>query len=223
MKQALIIFAREPIPGTVKTRLARTVGPQAAMELYRAMLGDVLETARSLPDTRLMLFWALQTGVVPDLPEFPGLEMFVQQGADLGERMDNAFSRAFSLGITSCCCIGSDLPDLPAASIRQAFYELESPETDCVFGPAEDGGYYLAGMKRRTAGLFAGIAWSTPQVLEASLDKARELRLATTLLPLWYDIDVMDDLRRLAESPGEAAPRTRRVFSSICTDIREGD
>jgi len=143
MKKALIIFAREPVPGKVKTRLARDVGEQEAAELYAAMLADVLEKAVSLDDVRPLVFRALETGILPDGPEFPGLEMLEQQGADLGERMNNAFIRALSLGIDACCCIGSDLPDLPLDYIRQAFRELEQSETDVVFGPAEDGGYYL--------------------------------------------------------------------------------
>lgn len=215
MKKALIIFAREPVPGKVKTRLARDVGEQAAAELYAAMLADVLEKAVSLDDVRLLVFWALETGILPDGPEFQGLEMLEQQGADLGERMKNAFIRAFNLGIDACCCIGSDLPDLPLDYIRQAFRELEQPETDVVFGPAEDGGYYLVGMKKINDRLFADIAWSTPLVLETSLEHARELKLNTCLLPVWYDIDLIGDLRRLASLPGQSAPRTRSVFSRM--------
>jgi rSAM/selenodomain-associated transferase 1 len=215
VKKALIIFAREPIPGKVKTRLALDVGEQAAAEIYAAMLADVLEKAVSLDNVRPLVFWALETGIIPDHTEFSGLETFEQHGTDLGDRMANAFTSAFSLGIDACCCIGSDLPDLPADYIRQAFRDLESPETDIVFGPAEDGGYYLVGMKKTNYGLFANVAWSTPRVLATSLERARESELTTRLLPAWYDIDLIGDLRRLASSPGQSAPRTRSVISNI--------
>jgi len=215
MKKGLIIFAKEPLPGKVKTRLAQDVGDQAAAELYGAMLGDVLEKAVSLDDVRPMVFWVLETGRIPDHTEFPGLEMFEQQGSDLGERMKNAFISAFDLGIEACCCIGSDLPDLPVEYVRQAFRDLERAETDVVFGPAEDGGYYLVGIKTMHDRLFTGIAWSSSRVLESSLERAREMELRTGLLPAWYDIDMIGDLRRLLLSPGQAAPRTRSAHAAL--------
>lgn len=215
MNRALIIFAKEPLPGKVKTRLAQDVGERVAAELYGAMLADLLEIAHSLDTVRPLLFWALETSTMPDCPGFPGLEMFEQQGADLGERMNNAFIKAFSLGMDVCCCIGSDLPDLPVEYIRRAFCKLESPDTDVVLGPAEDGGYYLVGMKKLNAGLFRDIAWSTGMVLATSLKRADELQLKTTLLPPWYDIDLIGDLRRLASSPGKSAPRTRALFHNL--------
>lgn len=218
MKKALLIFAKEPVPGTVKTRLARDLDVHAAAELYAAMLGDVLETAVSLSDVRPLVFWALETGTVPGCPEFPGLEMFEQQGVDLGEKMRNAFIHAFGLGFETCCCIGSDMPDLAIGHIRQAFRNLESPEADVVFGPAADGGYYLVGMKKMHPHLFADIAWSTPAVLATSLERARGLGLRTSLLEPWYDIDTLDDLARLLGTGATNAPRTRRAAAGLLRD-----
>lgn len=226
MTRGLIVFAREPVPGTVKTRLARDLGKEAATELYAAMLADVLEQAASLDDLRVLVFWSQEGDTLPYYPAYPRLQMFRQSGGTLGERMAAAFSAAFARGIHACCIIGSDAPDLPAEYIRQAFDALEHGQADVVFGPARDGGYYLLGMKRLWEPLFEDIAWSSPQVLAASCERAAELNLATTLLPVWHDIDTIDDLQRLAASAAADALRTRAALRTIPHllpgDAREG-
>jgi len=218
MSRGLIIFARQPVPGRVKTRLAGAVGAPAAAELYSAMLADVLEQAAALPGIRPLLFWDCDGTGTPHRPDVPAMESFEQRGADLGLRMADAFGRAFGLGCEVCCVIGSDSPDLPPKYIRQAFALLESGETDVVFGPAEDGGYYLVGMKEIHPHLFADIAWSTPAVLATSLERARGLGLRTSLLEPWYDIDTLDDLARLLGTSATNAPRTRRAAAGLLRD-----
>jgi uncharacterized protein len=215
MNRGLIVFAREPVPGTVKTRLAASIGAPAASELYAAMLADVLERAVSLADVRVLVFWAQEGEILPRYPDYPQLEMFRQSGTTLGERMANAFSTALASGIRNCCIIGSDSPDLPVENICQAFGILERDQADVVFGPAGDGGYYLLGMKRLWERLFEDIAWSTAQVLAGSCRRAAELNLRAILLPVWHDIDTIDDLRRLAASSGGDAPRTRKVLRTL--------
>ncbi|WP_173198212.1 TIGR04282 family arsenosugar biosynthesis glycosyltransferase [Geobacter sp. SVR] len=209
--KGLIIFAREPVPGRVKTRLARQVGEQAAADLYAEMLADVVALAASLEDVRPVVFWALEN---PDVscPEFSGMGSARQQGACLGERMSDAFERTFADGSELCCIIGSDSPDLPADYVRQAFDVLEQGRADVVFGPSEDGGYYLLGMSRLWPELFEGISWGGPQVLEVSLERARKQGLRAVLLPTWYDIDTAADLERLAQSPDAVACRTGRML-----------
>jgi len=218
MTRGLIIFARQPLPGTVKTRLAGELGDRAAAGLYSAMLEDVLERAAGLEDTRLLVFWAREQGALLACPAFHRLEMFGQSGATLGERMANAFETAFENGIQDCCIIGSDSPDLPLEYISKAFDELERERADVTFGPAEDGGYYLVGMRRVWRRLFEDVAWGGPRVLETSLERARELDLRTCLLPPWYDLDRVADLRRLAGAPGRDAPRTRAMLRRVMTD-----
>jgi hypothetical protein len=228
MTKGLIIFAREPRAGTVKTRLARDLGShRAATDLYAAMLADVLASAATLDDTRQLLFWAMKSGAIPAFSSLPRLEMFEQQGRDLGERMANAFGRAFAGGCETCCIIGSDSPDLPPDYIRQAFGLLEGDEAEAVFGPAEDGGYYLLGLRRVPQGLFDEIAWSTPEVLRTSLERARLCGLRTALLPPWRDIDTNEDLDAFLERPAarNTAPRTLALAqrlkgnASLCPTI----
>ncbi len=211
MNRGLIIFARPPIPGQVKTRLAASIGDHNAADLYTAMLADVLELTTKLERTRVMVFWAIDDSSIPTFSA-PHVESFLQCGADLGERMKNAFIYAFNLGIDVCCIIGSDSPDLPPEYISRAFVTLEQDQSDIVFGPSEDGGYYLMGMRNAQPQLFEGISWSTSQVLPVSLERACVLGLRASLLPLWYDIDTIDDLSRLAHTYSSGAQHTRKAI-----------
>jgi len=219
MSRGLLIFAREPVPGRVKTRLARIIGDEGAAELYRAMLDDVIGMACGLEGIRPLLFWAADQGRLPAYSTAERCESYLQQGANLGERMAQAFSVAFAAGIRSCCIIGTDAPDLPPAFIRQAFDLLEHDGADTVFGPAHDGGYYLLGLRELYRGLFNDIAWSTPTVLSASLDRAKALGLRTRLLPLWYDIDTFDDLERLTTAPDAPRLATRAVLERLLNGL----
>jgi rSAM/selenodomain-associated transferase 1 len=209
--RGLIIFARQPLPGHVKTRLAGEVGVRPATELYAAMLEDVLERAARLIGVRVLVFWAMEQGELPRRPAYPHLEMRRQCDGNLGERMAAAFETAFTGDIDSCCIIGSDSPDLPPEYISRAFLLLENDQADVVFGPAEDGGYYLVGMKQLRRRIFEDLAWGGNEVLESSCQRARELELRTALLPVWYDLDTLDDLRKLAAASGRA-PRTRQLL-----------
>ncbi|MBI2354367.1 MAG: TIGR04282 family arsenosugar biosynthesis glycosyltransferase [Deltaproteobacteria bacterium] len=218
MKKALIIFAREAVPGKVKTRLAASVGPQAAAGIYDGMLRDVLEGCRRLADVTPVLFWSRTDTPFEVLAARYGHQAREQSDGDLGERMGNAFAETFTDGSDICCIIGSDSPDLPPAYIRHAFELLEGGEADAVFGPAEDGGYYLLGLRENRRELFEGIPWGTPQVLETSLERARSLGLRSAFLPPWYDIDTLDDLLRLTRSAPANARRTREAAGRLLKD-----
>lgn len=212
----LIVFAREPQPGRVKTRLARDIGDSRAAQLYAAMLDDVLATAAALRGFRTMIFWATENGKPPEHYRDMPCEHFVQTGSDLGERMINAFSTAFSGETGSCCIIGSDSPDLPPEYLCQAFDLLEQG-SEAVFGPADDGGYYLAGMRRLIPELFSGIEWGAATVLDESCRRAREQGVKTAFLPGWYDIDTLADLRRLTGSRGET--RSSRLAAALLAGL----
>jgi rSAM/selenodomain-associated transferase 1 len=181
------------------------------------MVLDVLERCNSLPDTDLLLFYDDQPG---SRDYFASLgtraSLHPQAGSDLGARMENAFSRAFGLGYRQVVIIGTDSPDLPRHHLLEAFQTLEGSRDLAVFGPTEDGGYCLLGLTSPHGAPFAGIPWSTPEVLETSLQKCREAGLPSELLPPWYDIDTVADLFRpsLLESVDEA-PRTLRYLLGL--------
>lgn len=215
MGSALIIFARQPVPGQVKTRLARDVGHDVATEAYRAMLADTLEVAAGVGAARRMIFWGGEGGGPADDFDGCGFEHFIQAGTGLGARMSGAFARAFEAGARHCCIMGSDSPSLPPEFIRQAFALLERDEADVVFGPCDDGGYYLLGLSSPQPQLFDDIAWSTPLVLAASMRRARVSGLRIALLPGWYDVDTLADLRRLATAGDGGATATRKVAMKI--------
>lgn len=199
MKQGLIVFAREPLPGTVKTRLAAAVGDQAAAELYETMLQDVLKTARQLSDTEIVVFWACEEESLPVLADRYRCRSRRQRQGDLGQRMQAAFEEMFADGYEQCCIIGSDAPDLPLSYIQDACQLLASEKTDVVFGPGRDGGYYLLGLRQVWPQLFKDISWSSAFVLEQSLAAAHYSGLTAALLPEWQDIDTLEDLQAFQE------------------------
>lgn len=225
MNRALIIFAREPVPGQAKTRMGQSIGNQAAADLYAAMLRDVLNTVANLPEMTPMIFWA-DTEFPKNMGDLEnGFTSYLQAGNDLGERMACAFDTAFSLGFEHCCIIGSDAPDLPPEYILQAFELLENNSVDVVFGPATDGGYYLAGMNKTYLQLFDGIPWSSRETLDKSCAKATALGISYALLPEWHDIDTLEDAILAFRMGLATASNTRKALEHLLphTFKSEGD
>lgn len=195
--RALIIFAKYPLPGRVKTRLSPPLTPEEAAGLYRCMLLDTLTMVASLSDISPFIFFQNEPGAAAYFRKIaPGTASQPQRGRDLGERMRNAFTEIFSRGFSQVAIIGTDSPDLPPEHIIKAFGLLEGEQTDLVFGPAEDGGYYLLAMKKLWEGLFSDLPWSSAGLLAASVARAETLRLGAAFLPEWHDIDTGVDLRR---------------------------
>jgi len=199
MKTGLIVFAREPLPGAVKTRLAASIGDQAAADLYETMLEDVLKTVRQLVDVAPVVYWACEEGSLLRLSEMYRCRSRRQSPGDLGQRMRVAFEEMFADGTDVCCIIGSDAPDLPLSYIQEAYRQLATQQTDAVFGPSRDGGYYLLGLRQLWPQLFTDIPWGSASVLELSLAAARDTGLTAFLLPEWQDIDTVDDLQAFQE------------------------
>jgi rSAM/selenodomain-associated transferase 1 len=195
MKKGLIVFAREPLPGKVKTRLAASVGDQIAADLYEDMLQAVLAATRKLDDVETVVYWACEEEALPRLAEKYHCSSRSQKIGDLGQRMLAAFEAMFAGGCQLCCIIGSDAPDMPRSYIREAYQLLATQQTDTVFGPSKDGGYYLLGMKQVWPRLFRDIPWSSEDVLKKSLIIALDAGLTTALLPEWQDIDTVEDLQ----------------------------
>jgi hypothetical protein len=199
MKKGLIIFAREPLPGAVKTRLAATVGNKAAADLYETMLQDVLKSARQLCDVETVVFWDCEEKSLPFLADRYRCSSRRQIPGDLGQRMQAAFEEMFATGCGVCCIIGTDAPDLPLSYIQDAYQHLATQQTDVILGPSLDGGYYLLGLCHVWPQLFVDISWSTADVLEQSVSVAQGSGLKTALLPEWQDIDTFEDLQAFQE------------------------
>jgi len=206
MKRALAVFAKAPLPGRVKTRLAPDLTPEEGADLYRCMLLDTLARVQTLA-ADMVIFYDGEVAFFHDLAPV-GL-LIPQEEGDLGERLQGAFGVLSSLGYQARVVIGTDAPDLPLPFIEDAFRLIESG-CDAVFGPAEDGGYYLVALGGTSEGIFRDIPWSGPRVLAVSQERAHELGLETSLLPTWYDVDTYQDLLRpgLAD-PENGAPLTR--------------
>jgi len=205
----LLIFAREPVLGRVKTRLAATIGPAAALAAYRELLALTAAAVAAAQVPATVWLAEAPTGSLataatalgpnfglsplPPRPEWPGLPWRVQPAADsLGTRMSHAFAEAFAGGAGRVVIIGTDCPGLTAALLRQAFGQLATH--DLVVGPATDGGYYLLGMNSLHPALFANKPWSTAAVLPATLADARRLGLRVAQLPTLADVDSAHDL-----------------------------
>ena len=194
-KAILVVMAKAPLPGRVKTRLCPPLSASQAAAVYDCFLQDRLREMGDLsgcdraiaytPEAAALRFRAYAA---------QSFDLFPQQGLDLGERMHNIFVDSCREGYGAVVVIGSDSPDLPKSIVQQAFERLSSGMTDVVFGPATDGGYYLVGMKETHPELFANVPWSTEKVLSTSLGIARALGIKTSLLPAWSDIDTYHDL-----------------------------
>jgi len=201
MDTLLIIFAKEPVPGQVKTRLCPPLSHAVAASLYGDFLEDILEEMRQLPHIRLAL------AHTPAGAEWffrrlaPKAHLWVQAGADLGERQAGAFAWGFGLGYKVVLVRGTDSPDLPKELVLEAAEALNAKKAEIVLGPSQDGGYYLVGLTQPRPELFRGLAWSTDRVLADTLALVRELQLTAHLLPQWLDIDGYNDLLAFSRKP----------------------
>jgi len=204
MNNCLIIFAKYPLPGQVKTRLARTLGNKIAAQIYAEFIRTILERVRRSDVVDHVAFAVGQQELIGAFQqEFPGADgYFAQaQSPDLGVRMREAFAWATERGFCRKVIIGTDSPALPLEWIHEAFHRLQRFEV--VLGPAEDGGYYLIGAREVYPALFADIPWSTEEVYRRSLQALIRNGLSYSSLQPYYDIDEEADLRRLAEEAPE--------------------
>lgn len=187
----LLLFIRNPRLGQVKTRLARTLGDGEALRIYLILLEKTRQAALGVPVER-WLFYSdfLENGDEWSETDF---QKKVQTGADLGERMENAFRQAFSAGADKAVIIGSDCPGLHGTLLQEAFNRLD--DADFVLGPTPDGGYYLLGMKQMEVSLFRGIVWSTDTVRAETLRRIEEAGKLCVFLPVLSDVDTEEDWR----------------------------
>lgn len=195
MKAILVIVAKEPVPGKVKTRLLPRFDARQASELYRLFIKDMVEELSRLSHRTLALAYTPEEAepTFRKMVDQP-LLLFPQEGADLGERLANIFERMFREGYEQVLIINSDSPDLSHRLVAKSLALFDDPLTDVVLGPCDDGGYYLVGLRRPIPELFAQIPWSTDQVLKKTLERAQSLGIVCSLSEPWYDIDTYEDL-----------------------------
>jgi rSAM/selenodomain-associated transferase 1 len=189
MTAILLIFIKNPRLGHVKTRLARTMGDEAALKAYQLLLEKTRLAALGAPFRRL-LFYSEQINT-KDAWDTSLFEKRVQTEGDLGARMQHAFEQAFELGAEKVAIIGSDCPELTPAVLQSAFDLLD--QHDFVLGPTPDGGYYLLGMKQMESAVFQDIAWSTEHVLAQTVAVIKAHQKTHVLLPVLSDIDTEAD------------------------------
>ncbi|MCO5168700.1 MAG: TIGR04282 family arsenosugar biosynthesis glycosyltransferase [Planctomycetes bacterium] len=185
----VIVMAKAPRPGRVKTRLAQGLGSEAAAcALARAFLLDVWRSVEGLPWAQGVIAGdALDMGV-------PGAPVWPQGEGDLGERLERVIERALR-DAGAVIVVGSDSPGLPMALLEEARAALE--RADAAIGPCSDGGFYLLGLRRHRPGLLGGLPWSAASTHAATLARLRAEDFDPVELARWFDVDDVDDLRRL--------------------------
>lgn len=217
---ALLVFAKPPEPGVVKTRLLGMLSPQQAAKVHEACLADTLEHMGRVPGCGKFLQVAGEIeqarALTPALALVRNWHVSIQSGRDLGERMQEGFARLLRAGCGKVVIVGTDTPWMGAARVRLAFEWLAT--TEVVLGPSADGGYYLVGARRLVPSMFRGIAWGTAHVLESTLTALEKTGATYRLLARDFDVDRAQDLARAAEllrAHPERAPRLAAILMEL--------
>jgi hypothetical protein len=197
----MILFAKAPVPGRVKTRLHGYFTPGQAAELHAALVRDMVSTLLTMAGEADL---ELHTDSLTDAWSDIEVARRLQIRGGLGERILSALETALAQGHPRAMIVGSDAPSLPAGHLRRL---LESP-ADVALGPARDGGYYAISCRRTHPAMFAGVRWSSPDTLTDTLGAARAAGLTVAVGDPWFDIDSAADLLRLARS-GSVPAHTR--------------
>ncbi|MGI0116889.1 TIGR04282 family arsenosugar biosynthesis glycosyltransferase [Zooshikella sp. RANM57] len=198
MQQLVILFAKPPQAGAVKTRLIPALGEQGALSVHQRLLDRTLAIMQQLPASLNIQLCLAEPIVKPDVMSdyfFGQWPVCLQQGDNLGERLANAFKSNFAWA-DQIVIIGSDCPVLTADYILQAFTAL-TKKNDVVIGPAEDGGYVLIGLSRFIQALFLNMPWSTPQLFNETITQLNNQQVSYHLLTELWDVDVPADVKRL--------------------------
>ena len=215
---ALMVMAKYPAPGLTKTRLTPPLSPEQAASLYECFLLDTLDLMRQVPDIQPVIAYLPAEARDYFTELAPDFELTLQQGSELGTRLDNALTHYLNLGYERVAIMNSDGPTLPVEYLVAAF-EVLAAETDVVLGPSEDGGYYLIGLKQPAPRLLREVEMSTPTVLVDTLTLATEEGLRAELLRTWYDVDDKETLARLrtefSKAPAGVAPHTRTFLKYL--------
>jgi len=198
-QRALVLFARLPVLGQVKTRLTPRFTPEEALALHRALLIDSLDLVRrcaELAGARSFLYLSEEGRLDAELAAPLGATVLrFQKGNDLGERLQHAFEDCLGDESREIVVVGSDSPHLPTAYVARAFEELGRAEI--VLGPARDGGYYLLGASRLHPALLSNMPWGTSQLYRETVRRARKEGIPIASLPAWYDVDLPEAVVQL--------------------------
>ena len=199
MRPVVIVMAKSPFPGCVKTRLTPPLSHVDAAALASCFVQDVTNSALRVIPNLIVAFSpasgrAQLEGLLP-----PHVRWVEQQGENLGERLDAAIAFAASLGFTPIIVTGADSPTLPNSFLETASNVLTDKTTDVVLGSTADGGYYLVAVSNPIPGLFRNVEWSTPLTYEQTASNVNHLKLRLLELPQWYDVDTFADLLRLRD------------------------
>lgn len=213
-KKALVLFARDPVMGKVKTRLQPFLEAETVLELYTCFLQDSIDKISAVEGVELFIgvYPSISSAYFEKIAAAGKAVIFAQEGNDLGGRMKNAFLKFLGDGFQKVAIIGSDSPTLPVSYIEMAF----ASEKDVALGPCADGGYYLVGMNRQLTEIFSGVDWGTDRVLPQTVERLRSAGAELELLPLWYDVDRPEDLKFLKTHL--AMMRQGRVERPAATD-----
>jgi rSAM/selenodomain-associated transferase 1 len=198
-RERLIVFAKVPQTGKVKTRLCPPLSPEQALELHRALVEDTLDRLERVSRQDID-HWIYISEPLTDPAELTipsAWTQRIQQGRDLGERLADAFRSAFEDGVERVVVLGSDSPTVPLDCVHEAFDELA--RYDAVIGPSLDGGYYLLGCSQFIPEIFQGVSWGEVTVLRETTDALQRAQKSFNYLIDWYDVDTDEDLMRLRE------------------------
>ena len=200
---ALAVMSKAPCAGLVKTRLVPPLTPEEAAALnvcfLRDMTANIAGVARSGGADGVVVYTPVGAESVFDGLLLEGFSLLVQCGASFGDRLFHAAEDLLAVGYSSLCLIDSDSPTLPCQLLRAAVAALKRAGDRVALGAADDGGYYLIGLKHAHRRLFEDVDWSTARVLRQTIERAAEINLAVESLPAWYDVDEASSLRRLCE------------------------
>jgi uncharacterized protein len=205
---ALVVFARAPELGRVKTRVAAELGAHAALSAYRRLADHVMAAVQGGERYSLTVAYT-PPDAERQMRQWLGwsVSLTPQAEGDLGDRMQRAIADAISNGAERVVVIGTDCPDVTAATVEEAFARLA--DADIVLGPATDGGYYLIGMSRLHRSVFDDVPWSSPETLRVTLARVRAAGLSVAQLEERRDIDTADDWRAWLASGADQSGRTR--------------
>jgi uncharacterized protein len=231
---AVAVMAKAPRAGAAKTRLLPTLSPEEAAALSACFIWDAAENIAAAARQAAIAGYIAYSPLGAEAEFRPlraaGTELLPSRRTGLGASLCDAADDLLAAGYGAACLVNSDSPTLPTSVLVSAARALAGPGDRIVLGPAEDGGYYLIGLKQPHARLFEDIAWSTPLVFAQTVERAREIGLEPIVLPTWYDVDDVGSLRRLVaelrEGGGDgeasyAAPRTAAFLRGLFGDDGE--